>query len=110
MPRHQRKDRDERRHRRLRVRFSAVNAPEEVRTGFTEDVTARGLFIQCGVVLPPRTHIVMELDVDGRPIRVTGRVVWAKRAPSGLAGNKRHGMGVKLDDNSGTLAQLAVRR
>ena len=98
-----------RRHRRLELRFRKANSPDVPRCGYTEDVTASGLFIQCGVVLPPRTCIIIEMDIDGESIEVTGQVVWAKRAPSGLTGNKRHGMGVKLDGANGALAEFVAR-
>ena len=89
--------RADRRRRRLSVRFRPVASTDPLRTGFTEDISAQGLFVQTVFVLPRGTAVEMEIDLEDGTITRRGFVVWAKRSPAPLAKKKRCGMGIRLD-------------
>jgi hypothetical protein len=96
-----------RRRRRLTVRFRSLASEEALRTGFTEDISAQGLFIQTVFVIPRGTAIEVEIDLEDKTVTRRGVVVWAKRAPAPLAKKKRCGMGIRLDAPCPDLAAIA---
>ena len=90
--------RTDRNRRRLTVRFRPVASDDPLRTGFTEDISIQGLFVQTVFVLPRGTTVEMEIDLEDGTITQRGFVVWAKRSPASLAKKKRCGMGIRLDE------------
>jgi hypothetical protein len=97
-----------RRRRRLTVRFRPEGSQDASRTGFTEDVSAQGLFVQTVYVLPKGTALEIEIDLGEKTVTRRGVVAWAKRAPVSLAAKKRSGMGVRLDSDCPELAALVA--
>jgi hypothetical protein len=89
--------RTDRRRRRLSVRFRAIDGNEPFRTGFTEDISPQGLFVQTVFVIPRGTRVEMEIDLEDGTVTRQGYVAWAKRSPAPLAKKKRCGMGIRLD-------------
>ena len=100
--------RQDRRRRRLKVLFGPADRPEERSAGFTEDVSAEGMFLQAGKIYPPRTRLFLHAEVDDQVVELTGRVVWAKKAPASLMGKKRCGMGIRLDHRSVELEAMSA--
>jgi hypothetical protein len=90
--------RTDRRRRRLTVRFRPTASDDPLRTGFTEDISPQGLFVQTVFVIPRGTKVEMEIDLENGTITRRGLVVWAKRSPAPLAKKKRCGMGIRLDE------------
>ena len=95
---HRPQSRNPRQRRRFVARFRPVGqVDEEMRYGFTGDVSATGLFIQTATPIRPGTRIEIDLEGDGPTVRVIGKVVWARTAPPGLGSQKRAGMGIALE-------------
>lgn len=80
---------------RLKVRFGTE---EPKRMAFTEDLSARGLFIITGQPeLPGSVLKLLIILPNGEEVFAQGRVRWAKRVPPNLVRiAKKGGMGVRL--------------
>ncbi|MFC1591724.1 PilZ domain-containing protein [Thermodesulfobacteriota bacterium] len=78
---------------RIKLRYG-VEQPEYV--GFTEDVSASGMFIKTAKIVLPGSTIKIEIQgPDTVPIILEGRVIWGKRVPPNLIKLiKKSGMGV----------------
>jgi hypothetical protein len=88
------------------ARFRVAGSSDDFRAGFTEDLSPNGLFIQTTAGLGRGTRIEIELETPAGPLRLLGRVKWAKRAPLALAQKKRSGMGIELDEMPGPVRQM----
>lgn len=68
--------------------------------GFTDDISASGIFIKTAVVFPSNTIIGIELVLPGGEIaRMKGVVNWSKGVPPNLVwATKDAGMGVKITE------------
>ncbi len=89
---------DKRLSKRHSKRFSLRFGPTTPnRMGFTEDITAEGLFIKSANILEPGHDICVELSIPDRgTIVLFGVVTWAKRVPGNMIHLvKKGGMGVK---------------
>jgi len=96
--------------RRFVVRFRAFGkVEEELRYGFTGDVSSTGLFVQTTTPYRPGIRIEIELQGEGESVRLTGKVIWAKTAPPGLGSQKRAGMGIALEGTCPDLEGLRPR-
>ena len=91
-----RQDRDRER-RRLTVQFRPLGTDKDLRGGFSDDISPRGLFIQTAFSVPPGRRVELFVELPGGVRRLVGTVAWARRAPAGLTGKKRSGMGIRLD-------------
>ena len=80
---------------RLKLRFGT---DEPRRMAFTEDVSARGLFIITGQPEKPGTKLLLLIFLpEGKEVVASGRVQWAKKVPANLVRvAKKGGMGVRL--------------
>ena len=79
---------------RLPVRFGIDDA---ARVAFTEDVSSSGMFIKTANVCPPNSKILIEFELDSNKVKVTARVMWAKKVPQNLFHLvKKSGMGVRF--------------
>ena len=78
----------------IRVDYAAV---DEVFTDFTENINEGGMFIQTTKKHAPGTPVRMEFTLPGAsvPVRVTGKVVWAREDAPGADGPP--GIGVQFD-------------
>lgn len=93
------KRRIRRRRKRLSLKFGVESAS---RVGFTDDISATGLFIKSAIVQNPRTVLKIELTApSGEVVVFTGRVMWAKRVPPGLLRRLKGGMGIHIIDFQG---------
>ncbi|ANA40804.1 MULTISPECIES: PilZ domain-containing protein [Geobacter] len=81
--------------RRLSLRFG-TDTPS--RLAFTEDVSARGLFVKTTNLCPPGTLIQIELELpDGDPVFLEGMVRWSKKVPPQVIHLvRKSGMGVRI--------------
>ena len=68
--------------------------------GFTDDISASGIFIKTAVVYPSGTNLGIELSLpDGQVARMKGVVNWSKGVPPNLVwATKDAGMGVKITE------------
>lgn len=84
-----------RKRKRLKVRFG-VEYPK--RMGFTEDLTAHGLFVITGQPELPGSMLLLSIILPNEAeVIAQGRVQWAKRVPPNLVRiAKKGGMGVRL--------------
>lgn len=66
--------------------------------GFTDDISASGIFIKTAVVFPSNTELGIELTMpDNEIVRLKGLVNWSKGvAPNLVWATKDAGMGVKI--------------
>jgi hypothetical protein len=66
--------------------------------GFTDDISANGIFIKTAVVYPSESELGIELILpDGDIVRLKGLVNWSKGvAPNLVWATKDAGMGVKI--------------
>lgn len=90
--------RNSRTRRRLTLHFHPVGSRDRPRPGFTEDLSAAGVFVQTTMAYGAGTHVELEFVTPDGPITVRGKVKWAKRAPATLATRKRSGMGIRLEE------------
>ncbi len=86
----------DRQRRRFQVHYGI---PADIsRTGFTQDVSRHGMFIQAAIIHPPKTLLEISLDNQGgEPIRFSARVVWSKKVPPSMVRKIRCGMGVAIE-------------
>lgn len=86
---------NQRQNKRLTLRFG-IDSP--VRMAFTEDVSPTGLFIKTTNICPPGSKIVVEFSPDkSSTVRLTCRVMWAKKVPPQLIHMvRKSGMGVRI--------------
>lgn len=75
------------------VRFGKEK-PDHI--GFTQDISATGIFIKSNFSFPPPTQLKVELTLpDETVIQCDGVVQWAKKVPPALSRLvKKDGMGV----------------
>ncbi len=79
---------------RLTVRFGIDEAN---RPAFTEDISSTGMFIKTANVCNPNSRINVELEIEGIPVNIVARVMWAKKVPQNLFHLvKKSGMGVRF--------------
>jgi Tfp pilus assembly protein PilZ len=79
---------------RLQLRYG-LEEPNKL--GFTEDISATGIFIKTPVVMDPGKILFVEFRLaDASTILVKGRIMWAKRVPQSLLGKVKGGMGVHI--------------
>ncbi len=83
---------------RHRKRLSARYGVEECnRIGFTEDVSEEGFCLKAAVVFHPGTVLQVEIvSPGGEPIRLRGKVMWAKKVPPTLMHKVKAGMGIRV--------------
>lgn len=87
--------RDIKRHKkRIQLRYGLEN-PDKI--AFTEDISSTGIFIKSPIVLQPGKIIFIELVVNSNtPIRLKGRIMWAKKVPQNLLRKVKGGMGIHI--------------
>jgi Tfp pilus assembly protein PilZ len=78
---------------RVLVRFGVGQATH---TGFTKNLSERGLFVHTNTVFAPGTTILVEVETPGRSWSFWARVAWAKKVPAQLAHLLECGMGLEL--------------
>jgi hypothetical protein len=80
---------------RLKLRFGADNP---IRFGFTEELSATGLFIKTSFIMKSGSIINIEISNHKETtISIEGKVMWAKRVPAQLLTQvKKAGMGIKI--------------
>lgn len=78
---------------RLFVRFGKEK-PDHI--GFTQDISAAGIFVKSNFSFPPSTRLKVELTLpDETIIECSGIVQWAKKVPPALSRLvKKNGMGI----------------
>lgn len=82
-------------HKRLQVLYGPGQAS---RTGFTQDISVNGLFIQASAVFAAQTQMLVVLtDPSGGEIRLQARVVWAKKVHPSMVRRVKGGMGLAIE-------------
>lgn len=87
--------RDLKRHKkRISIHFGIS---ETNRIAFTEDISLCGMFIKTPNVAPPNSVVKISFSIDGVPVEVEARVMWAKKVPQNMFHLvKKSGMGVRF--------------
>ncbi len=80
---------------RIAVRFRLADDPKE-RTGYTDNISPRGLFIRTSHLPEPGQNVGMEIDLPGGTIRVEGKVAWKHWVPIDLRQTEHMGFGVEI--------------
>ena len=85
---------------RQRKRLQVLYGTEQAtRTGFTQDISVKGLFIQATVIFPPKTRLKVVLsDPDRREIHIQARVVWVKKVHPSMVRMVKGGMGLEIEE------------
>jgi len=65
-------------------------------SGYTNNFSETGLFLQANQVYKPNTKLRLELHTPEGPHRLSGRVIWAKQMPPRIAGGSTAGMGLEI--------------
>ena len=84
---------------RVQVKLQVHFGPQGLdNMGFTEDISASGIFIKTAVVYPPESELMIEIVTEEREsIRLVGFVHWAKKvAPNLVWSVNDAGMGVQI--------------
>ncbi|HEV8376508.1 MAG TPA: PilZ domain-containing protein, partial [Candidatus Polarisedimenticolia bacterium] len=73
---------ERRRHPRTRKRYSVRFGPGDLaHTGYTQDVSETGIYIQANVIYPPNTLLVIQIDYPEKTASIRGLVRWSKDLP-----------------------------
>lgn len=83
---------------RLKKRLTIKFGPDEaIRPAFTEDISRTGMFIKSANICQPNTKIRVEFEIEGTPVALIARVMWAKKVPQNMFHLvKKSGMGVRF--------------
>jgi hypothetical protein len=88
---------DDREIKRYRKRFSVGFGIGKIeKTGFTDDISAEGLFIRSSIVAPPGSIIMIEIMQPKGVIALLGEVMWVKRIPPNILHRLKGGMGIRI--------------
>lgn len=88
----------ERHHKRLQVLYGPDQA---TRTGFTQDISVNGLFVQATAIFAPHTrlHVILANPSLG-DIHFLARVAWAKKVHPSMVRKVKGGMGLLIEQFS----------
>jgi len=78
---------------RLRVRFGSGELDQ---TGYSQDISARGLSLQAEVRYNPGTVLLLEIDYPDGALTKRGIIRWSREIPLSFRRNLRCGMGVEF--------------
>lgn len=90
--------RHDRTKKRLVVRFGTG---ELAHSGYTQDVSESGIYLQAGTVHPPGTILYLQIDFPEGSVTKQGVVRWCKDVPAALQRSLRGGMGLEFTEFSG---------
>lgn len=93
----ERKASERRRHTRVRKRFVVRFGPGDLaHSGYTQDVSDSGVYLQANVIYPPHTILVLQIDYPEKTVSTRGVVRWSKDLPPAFRRSLRGGMGVEF--------------
>jgi len=88
---------ERRRHPRAKKRFQVRFGPGDLaHSGYTQDVSESGLYLQASIIYPPNTILVLQIEYAEGPVTVRGVVRWSKDLPPAFKRSLRCGMGVEF--------------
>lgn len=104
----ERKSLEKRRHARAKKRFAVRFGPSDLaHSGFTQDISGTGLFLQTGIIYPPGTVLVLQIDYPEKALTHRGVVRWSKDLPPAFRRSLRGGMGVEFTTQTGQGVSLS---
>ena len=93
---------DRRRHSRHRKRLQVRFGPGDLaHAGYTQDVSESGIYLQAGIIYPPNTVLVLQIEYPDGALTVRGVVRWARDLPPAFKRSLRGGMGLEFVDAAG---------
>ena len=99
--------RSDRSERRLRVRLRTIE-DESLITGITRDISRIGMFVETTYLLPPGTHVEIEVGDEDDFIQIEGVVAQFSKLKPDESGVQVQGIGVEFhltDEQAGSLIQ-----
>lgn len=87
---------------RLQVRFGPGDLAH---SGYTQDVSESGVYLQASVIYPPNTILVLQIEYAEGPATARGIVRWSKDLPPAFKRSLRAGMGVEFLEAKGIRAR-----
>ena len=106
----EKKGAERRRHPRTRKRYSVRFGPGDLaHTGYTQDVSETGIYIQASVIYPPNTLLVIQIDYPEKTASIRGLVRWSKELPPAFRRSLKGGMGVEFTTPSSSGSGKVVR-
>ena len=93
----ERKASERRRHPRVRKRFVVrFGHGDLAHSGYTQDISDSGVYLQANVIYPPHTILVLQIDYPEKTVSARGVVRWSKDLPPAFRRSLRGGMGVEF--------------
>jgi hypothetical protein len=93
----ERKASERRRHPRTRKRFVVrFGHGDLAHSGYTQDISDSGVYLQANVIYPPHTILVLQIDYPEKTVSTRGVVRWSKDLPPAFRRSLRGGMGVEF--------------
>jgi len=98
---------DRRKFKRLKKRLSVQFGPGELaHSGYTQEVSEGGLCLHAGVLYPPNTVLLLQIEYAEGTVTTRGVVRWVKDLPPAFKRSLRGGMGIEFLQPAG--ARLAA--
>ena len=93
--------RERRRHTRVKMRLQVRFGPGDLtHSGYSQDISSSGLYLQAGVIYPPGTVLLLEIEYPDGAITKRGVIRWSRDLPPAFKRNLRCGMGVEFLDTA----------
>lgn len=103
----ERKGADRRRHPRVKKRLTVrFGLGDLAHTGYSQDVSESGLYLQANMTFPPRTVLQLQIDYPEKTLTLRGIVRWSKELPPAFKRNLKGGMGVEFTAAGDTRAAV----
>jgi len=77
----------------MQVRFGPGDLAH---SGYAQDVSAGGIYLQAGIIYPPGSILVLQIDYPDGPVSARGVVRWSRDLPRVFKRTLRCGMGVEF--------------
>ncbi len=88
---------ERRRHSRMKKRLQVRFGPGDLaHAGHAQDISSGGVYLQAGIVYPPGTVLVLQIDYPEETVGVRGVVRWSRDVPPVFKRTHRCGMGVEF--------------
>jgi hypothetical protein len=88
----------------LQVRFGPGDLAH---AGYTQDVSESGIYLQAGIIYPPNTVLVLQIEYPDGALTVRAVVRWARDLPPAFKRSLRGGMGLEFVDAVAARAAVA---
>jgi len=88
---------ERRRHARVKMRLQVRFGPGDLaHAGYSQDISASGMYLQAGVIYPPGTILVLQIEYPDGALTKRGVIRWSRDLPPAFKRSLRCGMGVEF--------------